>query len=234
MMALDTPTDREVYHALNCFNALVPVAQYPFFHEPSGPVLPFHEALLAEFGEVLRETILIKGKDMPMCELDNIQREGLGRDQRWRVYWIKAFGMQRDTLCPTITRIVSQHPQIFNVMLSRLEPGMKIRAHQGPFRGVMRYHLGLLVPKGYVGLRVANKTEEQEYRWKPGEGVLFDDTNYHMAWNYSDEDRVVLFADVLRDDLAPEVLAQRDEMLARLSASAGVEGIRESIERNTL
>src|SRR5262249_12937981 len=72
-----------------------------------------------------------------------------------------------------------------------------IPPHDGPYKGVLRYHLGLMVPNApvdTVGIRVGGET----HGWREGSSLVFDDTYQHEAWNETDETRVVLFLDVVR------------------------------------
>ena len=78
-------------------------------------------------------------------------------------------------------------------MYSILEPGKHLPPHRGPYNGVLRLHLGLIVPepREQLGIRV----EHDVYRWREGEAVIFDDAYEHEAWNYTPHTRVVLFVD---------------------------------------
>ncbi len=66
-------------------------------------------------------------------------------------------------------------------MFSILEPGKHLPPHRGPYNGVLRLHLGLIVPepRDQLGIRVENEI----YRWREGEAVIFDDAYEHEAWN---------------------------------------------------
>jgi beta-hydroxylase len=76
-----------------------------------------------------------------------------------------------------------------------LGPGRRLPEHRGPNKGVLRYHLGLKVPApDSCGIRVGGQTRH----WREGEGLLFDDTLPHEAWNDGDQPRVVLLVDVIR------------------------------------
>jgi len=77
-----------------------------------------------------------------------------------------------------------------------LEPGRFLPPHRGPYNGVLRLHLGLIVPDvpDKVGMRVLDKIT----RWKEGRALIFDDTLEHEAWNDTDQSRVVLFVDFAR------------------------------------
>ena len=71
-------------------------------------------------------------------------------------------------------------------MFSILEPGKHLPPHRGPYNGVLRLHLGLIVPepREQLGIRVENEV----YRWREGEAVIFDDAYEHEAWNRTDTD----------------------------------------------
>ena len=81
-------------------------------------------------------------------------------------------------------------------MFSILEPGKHLPPHRGPYNGVLRLHLGLIVPepREQLGIRVEN----QVYRWQEGEAVIFDDAYEHEAWNKTPQTRVVLFVDFVK------------------------------------
>jgi aspartyl/asparaginyl beta-hydroxylase (cupin superfamily) len=81
-------------------------------------------------------------------------------------------------------------------MFSIFEPGKRLPPHRGPYNGVLRLHLGLIVPSECekVGIRVGGKT----CHWREGEVLIFDDAYDHEAWNDSGEIRVVLFLDFIK------------------------------------
>jgi beta-hydroxylase len=79
---------------------------------------------------------------------------------------------------------------------SILSPHKHIGEHRGPYRGVLRYHLGLKVPEpaDAAGIRVGGEVRH----WSEGSSLVFDDGYEHSAWNDTEGTRVVLFMDVLR------------------------------------
>ena len=95
--------------------------------------------------------------------------------------------------CPKTWSICQKIPGLITVMFSIFEPGKHLPPHRGPYNGVLRLHLGLIVPepREQLGIRV----EKDIYRWKEGEAVVFDDAYEHEAWNYTPQTRVVLFVD---------------------------------------
>jgi hypothetical protein len=76
---------------------------------------------------------------------------------------------------------------------SRLHPQSSLAPHKHNNPYSLIFHLGLIIPPGNTcGLKVGDET----HLWtKPGDALIFDDTNEHSAWNHSDEERVVLYID---------------------------------------
>jgi beta-hydroxylase len=92
-------------------------------------------------------------------------------------------------------------------MISILSPGKHILDHRGPYKGVLRYHLGLIVPQDAEACRI--RVGEDVRHWQEGKSMIFDDTFNHEVWNDTDETRVVLFVDVLRPLPFPESWVNR-------------------------
>src|SRR5262249_22702666 len=100
--------------------------------------------------------------------------------------------------CPETARLVAAIPGMQTAMFSIFAPGKRIPPHHGPYKGVLRFHLALMVPScagaDTVGIRVGGEVRGGE----EGRSLVFDDTFEHSAWNDTDETRVVLFVDVVR------------------------------------
>ena len=92
-------------------------------------------------------------------------------------------------------------------MFSILSPRKHILDHRGPYKGVLRYHLGLIVPRDAEACRI--RVGEDVRHWEEGKSMIFDDTFNHEVWNDTDETRVVLFVDVLRPLPFPESAINR-------------------------
>ena len=117
---------------------------------------------------------------------------------KWKVFLLYYSGEIPDLakeLCPKTCALLKGIPNIYKVFFSVLEPGKSIPAHHGPYRGYLRYHLGLKVPKAsppYIRIK------DQIYHWKERESILFDDTWEHEVVNKSNQERAVLIIDLLR------------------------------------
>jgi aspartyl/asparaginyl beta-hydroxylase (cupin superfamily) len=98
---------------------------------------------------------------------------------------------------PFLMSLVNQIPGLITVSFSMLKPGTWIVPHKGYENYatvLLRYHQGLVIPKGDLGIRVDKKIK----CWEEGKSFIFDDSLTHEAWNFSDKDRYVLIIDFAR------------------------------------
>lgn len=97
--------------------------------------------------------------------------------------------------CPETTALVRSIPGLTMAGFSVLEPGTYITEHRGPNKGALRYQLGVKVPgrEGDCRIRVG----DEMIHWRDGEGVAFDFTVPHEAWNDTEEIRVLLMLEFL-------------------------------------
>ncbi len=162
----------------------------------------------------LREEALAVGRDLGRVprfhELMSQQADISAADGRdWRMLVVKAYGVRVDVnaaRCPRLAGLVEQCPEVLTASLSFLAPGKLVPAHRGPFRGVLRYHLGLVVPRDEAGRPAAVLTVDGvEHRIGEGESLLWDDTYRHEVRNPSEQLRVALLLDVRRRDLPPDL-----------------------------
>lgn len=120
-------------------------------------------------------------------------------DDNWKKFYIKWYSPDcledAENKLPFTTDLIQSLPEIKCAMISVLEPGAIITPHVGPFRGSLRYHLGLKTPGDGCYIKV----DDIKYSWKDGEGVLFDDTFIHEVKNETDSVRIILFCDIRRD-----------------------------------
>lgn len=115
----------------------------------------------------------------------------------WNTITLRLFGYDfydYMDLCPTLKKILVDHPEIKTCLFSIVDPGKIIEPHVGPYDGILRYQLALDIPKGECYLHVGG----EKYYWKEGQGVLFDENNLHGVVNKTDKSRMVLFIDIER------------------------------------
>jgi aspartate beta-hydroxylase len=123
----------------------------------------------------------------------------------WRMFIMRAYGVTIDpnlAQCPTVASALAQAPDVLSASFSILGPGKHVPEHRGPFRGILRGYLVLVMPRGGDGKPAAVlKIDRREYRLEEGQFLLWDDTFEHAVWNESDENRVVLLLDIKRRDM---------------------------------
>ena len=168
------------------------------------------------------------------CDLGNVprfhevmpaQEEISAQDAKdWRILILKAYGapIQKNLVkCPHLAAVVSRCPDVLSASLFFLAPHKHIPPHRGPFRGVIRFQLGLIVPKDEFGRPAAVlKLHGQEYRVGDGESLLWDDTYVHEVNNRSGEVRAALLLDVRRHGMPWDL-----EILSRIL----IAGVRASV-----
>ena len=80
-------------------------------------------------------------------------------------------------------------------MFAMLPSGSRLVKHRDPYAGSLRYHLGLVTANSSDCFL---SVDGDEYYWKDGEAILFDETFIHFAENKSEVDRIILFLDIKR------------------------------------
>jgi len=102
------------------------------------------------------------------------------------------------------------------VHFSLLTPGTRLKPHCGGSNYRLTAHLGMIIPKGDVGIRVGSKTK----KWKEGKLLIFDDSYEHEVWNNTEYDRVVLLINFWHPALSEEKVAQiiEDAITGKLEA----------------
>jgi aspartate beta-hydroxylase len=130
------------------------------------------------------------------------------------MFIVKAYGVavpENVKKIPTLARLLDECPEVKSATISFLAPRKHIPRHRGPFRGVMRFHLGLKIPREPSG-RPATimMIDDREYRITDGECLLWDDTFPHEVMNNADEPRIALLLDVWRPRMPVdmEILSQ--------------------------
>ena len=130
-----------------------------------------------------------------------------GRD--WRMFVMKSYGhVSRENLarCPALASILPDCPEVLSATYSFLAPGKHIPEHRGPFRGVMRFHLGLSMPRDKNGnLGAIMWIDHKPHLLDDGECLLWDDTYPHELLNSTDKVRAVLLLDVWRPDMPADM-----------------------------
>jgi aspartyl/asparaginyl beta-hydroxylase (cupin superfamily) len=148
----------------------------------------------AEAEEVMRDRAAI-----PAFQDISVDQVDLSDDDRWKTYFLFGFGFEvaeHTAACPRTAELVRAVPGMKTAMFSILAPGKHIPRHRGPYKGLLRHHLALIVPEPAARCRI--RVGEEIRHWTEGGSLIFDDTYDHEVFNDTGGERVVLFLDVVR------------------------------------
>jgi beta-hydroxylase len=179
------------------------VGDRAFFDNRDFPWVP---ALEADWRKVRAEldALLPYVAQMPNFQDISPDQTKLSQDDGWKTYFFYAYGIRAPAncrRCPETVRLLKRMPGMKTAFFSILAPGKHLPPHRGPFKGVLRLHLALIIPEpaDKCAIRVGAETRH----WQEGKVMIFDDTFDHEAWNDTDRPRVVLFVDILRPTRFP-------------------------------
>ncbi|HEY7285279.1 MAG TPA: aspartyl/asparaginyl beta-hydroxylase domain-containing protein [Vicinamibacterales bacterium] len=144
-------------------------------------------------------SVLARKADLPNVQDITADAATISRDAGWKIFPFTAYGVRSQLnieRCPATWRIVQRVPGLRTAMFSILDAGKRIPPHRGPYNGVLRLHLGLVVPEPpeKLGIRVGS----DRCQWREGKVLIFDDAFEHEAWNDTEHMRAVLFVDFER------------------------------------
>lgn len=134
-------------------------------------------------------------------------------ERSWKVfmlYMMGEFSTEAVKNCPQTCLLLKRIPGIYQCFFSILDPKKNIPAHNGSYRGYLRYHLGLKVPTTnppYIRIK------DQFYTWTESGSVLFDDSWNHQVTNECNSERVILVVDIYRP--LPPVPARVNHLLTK-------------------
>ena len=146
------------------------------------------------------EEVLQYQENIPRFQDISADQASITTDNKWKTFFLYGYGFKSELnckLCPQTAKLLEQNiPGMKTAMFSILEGGKHIPAHRGPYKGVLRLHLGLIVPEPNMNCRI--RVGEDYAHWDEGKCMFFDDTHNHEVWNDSPHQRVVLFVDFVR------------------------------------
>jgi ornithine lipid ester-linked acyl 2-hydroxylase len=144
--------------------------------------------------------LLHGGKNLPnIQDLSSRQMKLSKGGEGWKSYFFYLVGHRfNDSYkrCPETGKLLDSIPDLQLAFFSVLAPGMHISRHRGSYKGVLRCHLGLIVPEPRADVRMT--VGDALVHWQEGKCVIFDDTHHHEVWNDTDGIRVVLLFDICR------------------------------------
>lgn len=173
---------------------------------PDTPIIPNSyfqhlEAIQNEWPTILKEAqdVLAYRDDIPGFQDISPDQYRLAKGRNWRTFILYGFGkrLQINTkLTPRTAELLGAVPDLQTAMFSILSPGYHIPAHKGVTKGILRAHIGLIVPDEADKCRI--RIDDRVMVWRPGDLFVFDDTYEHEVWNETDQERVILLFDFNR------------------------------------
>ncbi len=110
------------------------------------------EAIRSEVLEILKHRDAI-----PAFHDVSPDQHKISTGKNWRTFILFGFGEKLEKNCtqaPLTTRLLSDVPNLQTAWFSILSPGYHIRAHRGVSKGILRAHLGLIIPKDAEKCRI--------------------------------------------------------------------------------
>ncbi len=145
------------------------------------------------------DAVLLNRRQIPNFQDVSQDQARLTQGDDWKTFFFYIYGHKNKEncrKCPETVRILRGIPGMKTAMFSILAPKKHIPGHRGPYKGVLRYHLGLIVPKPKTLCKI--KVGADFRYWEEGRSLIFDDSDWHLVWNDSDFQRVILFVDFVR------------------------------------
>ena len=165
---------------------------------------PKHFPVAAEleeaFPDILKEVrrLLLRYERFPNFQDISPHQSFLSSDERWKMFFLKGVGVRLDRNAeelPAIMAVLDRHPEIISGYLSILGPWKMLSPHEGPWSGVLRMHLGIIIPDIDACTMIV---DGEPRHWEQGKIMVFDDTYMHSAVNETDGLRIILMMDQIK------------------------------------
>ena len=162
---------------------------------------PFLESFTDNWRTIRDEaTVILKHREaIPAFQEVSPDQKKISKGTNWRTFILFGFGKKMQKNCnqvPVTARLLEDVPNLQTAWFSILSPGYHIPAHSGVSKGILRAHLGLIIPREAEKCRL--RVDTTINIWHPGKIFVFDDTYEHEVWNDTNEERVILLFDFNR------------------------------------
>ena len=145
------------------------------------------------------DMVMERREELPSFHEIMSEVKTITQDDQWKTFFLAGFGLQSEEncrRCPETARILKKIPGMKTAFFSILSPNKHIPPHRGAYNGVLRYHLGLIVPEPIEKCRI--RIDKEITHWQEGQSLIFDDSFNHEVWNETPGHRAVLFVDFER------------------------------------
>lgn len=135
-------------------------------------------------------------EDIPVFQDVSPDQMRIATGTNWRTFILYGFGTRLEKNCsqtPLTTALLAKVPNIQTAWFSILGPNYHIPPHRGVTKGILRAHLGLIIPRDSKNCYL--RVDDQIKVWQKSEIFVFDDTYEHEVFNNTDDERVILLFD---------------------------------------
>jgi beta-hydroxylase len=177
---------------------------YAFSTVPNTPYIdmaqfPQLQVLKDHWQEIRAEAVALfgDGKIKPSAQYNDAGFNSFFKTG-WGRFYLKWYDEPQPSaleFCPYTTQLVRDIPGVKAVLFASLPPGARLPRHRDPYSGSLRFHMGLITPNDPACFI---EVDGERYHWRDGEAVMFDETFIHYAENATEQNRIILFADIER------------------------------------
>ncbi len=159
---------------------------------------PFLQQFTDNFETIRAEvTEILKHRDqIPLFQEVSSDQKKIAKGDNWRTFILFGFGAKLEKNCrqaPVTASLLESVPNLQTAWFSILAPGYHIPPHKGVSKGILRTHLGLIIPSDAENCRM--HVGGETCVWHEGEIFVFDDTYRHEVLNETPDERVILIFD---------------------------------------
>jgi aspartyl/asparaginyl beta-hydroxylase (cupin superfamily) len=193
-------------------------------------VFPWLSSLEDHWQGIREEALAAAGDSSAVPRMRDVLPMRYRVPSEWRAFFFYGYGRRVERncrACPVTSEALLSIPGLQTAFYSILPPHSRLASHVGIYRGVLRFHLGLVIPDPD---RCALRIENRVLRWQEGRSFVFCDQYEHEAWNDSDRDRLILFADFVRP-LPPFQDALNRWVIRAISRTRFIQEGQENLER---
>jgi beta-hydroxylase len=172
-------------------------------HVPDVPFIPnryfpFVRELEVNWKDIRAEleVILQDRERIPFLDKISPDQARIAHSQKWRAFFLWGMGEEltgNTARCPKTAALLRKVPGLRSAWFSILSPNYRIKPHRGITKGVLRSHLGLIVPQRWKLCRMVVGGET--VHWREGKCFVFDDSMLHRVSNGTDQERAILLFD---------------------------------------
>jgi beta-hydroxylase len=152
---------------------------------------------------VIRDEVLEYERREGNLEIMSSKSPAKTKGAKWSLMYFRSFNREfnkNKKLFPKTVEIMEKIPNCVLYSISILPPNIEIAPHYGDTNGIIRCHLGVIVPEPYPAIGI--KVGEEEMGWKEGELLCFVNVQKHNVWNKSSKRRYIVMFDIVPQNLS--------------------------------